>query len=77
MLIAHTGICAASVRLFMYLYLCLYLCHTHRGKVTVTPTDPAFGEAVTIEAGDVATFPAGMSCTWDVTEAISKHYNFE
>jgi uncharacterized cupin superfamily protein len=31
---------------------------------------------VEVQAGDLATFPAGMSCTWDVKEAISKHYNF-
>ncbi len=29
-----------------------------------------------IEAGDMATFPAGMSCTWDVKAPIEKHYNF-
>mmetsp|Transcript_31402 Transcript_31402/g.57916 ORF Transcript_31402/g.57916 Transcript_31402/m.57916 type:complete len:95 (-) Transcript_31402:124-408(-) len=43
------------------------------GKVTVIPD---YGEPVEIEAGDYVTFPAGMSCTWDVTEAIDKHYNF-
>ena len=43
------------------------------GKVTVSPTN---GTPVTIQKGDIATFPAGMSCTWDVTEAIQKHYNF-
>lgn len=48
-------------------------CYIIRGRVTVTPTQ---GEPVTIEAGDLATFPEGMSCTWDVTEALSKHYSF-
>ena len=43
------------------------------GKVTVSPTN---GTPVTIQKGDIAVFPAGMSCTWDVTEAIQKHYNF-
>jgi len=37
---------------------------------------PAGGSPVEVQAGDLATFPAGMSCTWDVKEAISKHYNF-
>lgn len=23
-----------------------------------------------------ATFPAGMSCTWDVKKTLKKHYNF-
>jgi len=25
----------------------------------------------------MAVFPKGMSCTWDVTKAINKHYNFD
>lgn len=29
-----------------------------------------------IKAGDMATFPAGMSCTWAVHEPIHKHYKF-
>ena len=43
------------------------------GKVTVTPND---GEAVTFGKGDFVTFPAGMSCTWDVHEPIQKHFMF-
>eukprot|EP00285_Hemiselmis_virescens_P011244 CAMPEP_0173379260 /NCGR_PEP_ID=MMETSP1356-20130122/2284_1 /TAXON_ID=77927 ORGANISM="Hemiselmis virescens, Strain PCC157" /NCGR_SAMPLE_ID=MMETSP1356 /ASSEMBLY_ACC=CAM_ASM_000847 /LENGTH=146 /DNA_ID=CAMNT_0014332571 /DNA_START=9 /DNA_END=449 /DNA_ORIENTATION=+ len=43
------------------------------GEVTVTPNG---GEPVEIKAGDMATFPAGMSCTWDVKKTLSKHYNF-
>jgi len=42
-------------------------------KVTVIPD---YDVPVEIEAGDYVIFPAGMSCTWDVTEAIDKHYNF-
>ena len=45
------------------------------GKCTVIPDDKSL-PAVTLEAGDLVTFPAGMSCVWDVTEEISKHYNF-
>jgi uncharacterized cupin superfamily protein len=46
-----------------------------KGKAVVTPNDPSLA-VVTIEKGDVAVFPAGMSCTWDVQEEISKHYRF-
>lgn len=28
-------------------------------------------------AGDLVEFPKGMKCTWDVSEAVDKHYNFE
>ena len=46
-----------------------------KGKCIVTPDDSSL-PAVSLEAGDLATFPAGMSCVWDVTEDISKHYYF-
>ena len=49
-------------------------CLLIQGKVTVTPTGG--GQPVTLSKGDIAIFPAGMSCTWDVTEAIQKHYRF-
>lgn len=48
-------------------------CYILAGEVTVTPTG---GEPVTIRAGDYVTFPAGMSCVWDITVPISKHYRF-
>ncbi len=34
------------------------------------------GEPVEIKAGDLAVFPEGMSCTWDVKKPINKHYKF-
>lgn len=48
-------------------------CYVLKGRVVVTPDG---GPAVEIAAGDMATFPSGMSCTWDVKEPILKHYNF-
>ena len=48
-------------------------CYILEGRVTVTPEG---GEPVTIGAGDLVTFPAGLSCTWDVHEPIRKHYRF-
>lgn len=41
-----------------------------------SPHACAGGEPVEVVAGDMATFPSGMSCVWDVKEAIEKHYNF-
>ena len=49
-------------------------CYILDGEVTVTPDG---GEPVEIVAGDLVTFPKGMSCTWDISEDIKKHYNFE
>ncbi len=49
-------------------------CYIVAGRVIVTPDD---GEPVELGEGDLVTFPAGMSCTWDIREAIEKHYIFE
>lgn len=48
-------------------------CYFLEGSVTVK-TDR--GE-VTIGKGDLVTFPKGLSCTWQVHQAVRKHYRFE
>ncbi len=48
-------------------------CYVTAGRVTVTPTGQ---DPVEIVAGDFVIFPAGMSCVWDISEPISKHYKF-
>jgi len=48
-------------------------CYILEGQVTVTPDG---GEPVTVGAGDMVTFPRGMSCTWKVVRPIRKHYTF-
>jgi len=50
-------------------------CYILQGQVTVTPTNGQSPPA-TFGKGDYVTFPAGMSCTWDVKEAVKKHYMF-
>jgi uncharacterized cupin superfamily protein len=47
------------------------MCYILEGEAIITPVD---GEPVTIQRGDLIRFPAGMSCTWQITEAIEKHY---
>ncbi|MBV5309487.1 cupin domain-containing protein [Chromatium okenii] len=49
-------------------------CYVLRGRFTVTPNG---GEPETFGRGDLITFPAGLSCTWDVLEAVEKHYRFD
>lgn len=44
-----------------------------QGEVTVTP---AGGEPVSFGKGDLVTFPAGLSCTWEVRQPLRKHYRF-
>ncbi|KAL3772836.1 hypothetical protein ACHAW5_009513 [Stephanodiscus triporus] len=64
--------CPASK--FPWTYGSTESCYLLKGRVTVTPSDGR--RPVTIGKGDFATFPAGMSCTWDVAEAVEKHYMF-
>lgn len=48
-------------------------CYFLEGDVVVTPET---GEPVEVGKGDLVTFPAGMSCTWEVRKAVRKHYRF-
>jgi uncharacterized cupin superfamily protein len=50
------------------------ICYITKGSVRVTPEGK---EPVLLGKGDLVTFPAGMSCVWEVLEPISKHYSFE
>ena len=50
-------------------------CYLLEGKVKVTPNGA--NESVEFGAGDLVVFPKGMSCTWDVSVAVNKHYLFE
>ncbi len=43
------------------------------GEALVTMDD---GTVVELKPGTLATFPAGSSCVWDVTQALTKHYSF-
>lgn len=49
-------------------------CYLLQGDVIVTPEG---GDPVQMGKGDLVTFPAGMSCTWEIREAVRKHYMFE
>ena len=47
-------------------------CLVLKGKVTVTDGS----DSVSFGAGDLVIFPDGLECTWRITEAVTKHYNF-
>ncbi|XP_015881743.1 uncharacterized protein LOC107417641 [Ziziphus jujuba] len=59
---------------FPWTYEAKETCFLLEGKVKVTPAGA--NESVEIGAGDLVEFPKGMSCTWDVSVAVDKHYNF-
>jgi len=59
---------------FPWTYDSTETCYFLEGDVVVTPDN---GEAVKMGKGDLVSFPAGMSCTWEIRSAVKKHYNFE
>ena len=47
-------------------------CLLLKGRVTVTDKT----DSVSFAAGDLVIFPEDLSCTWNVHETVTKHYNF-
>ena len=62
-----------EVSTFPWTYDTPETCYLLEGEVVVTPDG---GEPVSFGKGDLVTFPAGMSCTWDIRQAVRKHYRF-
>jgi len=60
-----------EISTFDWTYDAEELCYILEGEAIVTP---AGGEPVSIQRGDLVNFPAGMNCTWQITEDIEKHY---
>lgn len=58
---------------FPWTYDAEEICYFLEGEVIVTPEG---GAPVTMGRGDLVTFPAGMSCTWEIRQAVRKHYAF-
>ncbi|ROR29582.1 cupin domain-containing protein [Inmirania thermothiophila] len=63
-----------GVSTFPWTYDATETCYLLEGEVVVTPDG---GAPVRIRAGDLVTFPAGLSCTWEVRRPVRKHYRFE
>ena len=62
-----------EVSRFDWYYDSIEECYLLEGQVTVETQD---GESVSFGKGDFVAFPKGLSCTWDIKEAVKKHYNF-
>ena len=62
-----------EVSVFPWTYDDPEYCYLVEGEAIITPDG---GEPVKITKGDFVSFPAGMSCTWDIRQAITKHYSF-
>ncbi|KAJ4732599.1 RmlC-like cupins superfamily protein [Rhynchospora pubera] len=61
---------------FPWTYSSKETCYLLEGKVKVYP-EGHNNEYVEIEAGDLVVFPKGMSCTWDVSVGVDKHFKFD
>ncbi|CAL9136950.1 unnamed protein product [Musa acuminata var. zebrina] len=61
---------------FPWKYVAKETCYLLQGKVKVFPEGHG-DEFVEIQAGDLVEFPEGMSCTWDVSVTVDKHYYFD
>ncbi len=59
---------------FPWSYDATETCFILDGEVEVTPDG---GEMVRFGVGDLVTFPAGMSCHWNIIRDVRKHYTFE
>ncbi len=57
---------------FPWIYSDKESCFILEGKIEVKTDD----EVVHIQPGDFVVFPAGLSCTWNVTSPVKKHYTF-
>ena len=68
------GTWGCGVSKFPWMYDSNESCYLLEGQVTVSPTDGR--KPATFGKGDFVTFPAGMSCEWDVSEAVQKHFMF-
>jgi uncharacterized cupin superfamily protein len=57
---------------FDWVYTQTETCLLIEGKVTVTDSS----DSVSFGAGDYVVFPNDLECTWNITEAVKKYYNF-
>ncbi|MEH1943679.1 MAG: cupin domain-containing protein [Nostoc sp.] len=72
--VSKWGIWQKEVSKFPWTYDSQETCYFLEGDVLVTPDG---GQPVQMGKGDLVTFPAGMSCTWEITKDVKKHYYFD
>ncbi len=63
-----------EISVFPWMYEAREICYFLEGEVIVKPDGR---EPVKMGKGDMAVFPANMSCTWEIFKPVKKHYKFE
>jgi len=71
--VASWPIWTLAVSTFPWTYDEPETCYFLAGEVVVTCTN---GTRVAVAKGDLVTFPAGLSCTWEVKQPVRKHHRF-
>ncbi len=61
-----------EVSKFPWTYDSEEICYIIEGEIFVETSE----ETVHILPGDLVTFPAGLSCIWDIKKPVRKHYDF-
>ncbi len=63
-----------EVSVFPWTFLEQEIAYILEGECVITPTG---GAPVTFGKGDLVTFPAGMTASWEVKQPLHKHYKLE
>jgi hypothetical protein len=62
-----------EVSRFDWHYDTMERCYLLEGSVVV---ETESGQKVSFGKGDFVTFPAGLSCVWEIKKPVKKHYSF-
>jgi uncharacterized cupin superfamily protein len=68
----HWPVWSKGISTFEWTYDSKETCYLLEGEVTVTPQG---GQPTEFRRGDLITFPAGLSCTWEIRSPVTKHYD--
>lgn len=63
-----------EVSVFPWTFLEEEVAYILEGECVITPTG---GSPVSFGKGDLVTFPAGMTASWEVKQPLHKHYKLE
>lgn len=63
-----------EVSVFPWTFLEQEIAYILEGECVITPTD---GAPVSFGKGDLVTFPAGMTASWEVKKPLHKHYQLD
>ncbi len=73
--IENWGIWEKEVSEFPWEYAQTEVCYIIEGEAEIS--DEETGEKVTIQKGDLVTFPSDLKSYWKIIQPIKKYYNFQ